>query len=236
MFVLPTFGLGVIASPTAQPLVNTYSVALDGTNDLVRVPHDASLNISGNFTMSAWVYFTGTSSGNIMSKRGTTGAPHWQWYIDTGNSNRPTFIGNFNGTLVASIGISLNTWTHLMLVSGGAAIAHYIDGTLRGYSSVGLGPSNSNDITIGAVDYPTNGSPGGNFKGYIDEVSLFDTQSTALTTALSTSLPTDLTSLNPLGWWRMGDNDSGTTVTDQGSGGNNGTLQNAASFSTTVPS
>jgi len=106
-----------------------------------------------------------------------------------------------------------------MLVSGGTAVAHYIDGIQRGYSSVGLGPSNSNDITIGAVDYPTNGSPVGNFKGYIDEVSLFDTHSTALTTALSTSLPTDLTSLNPLGWWRMGDG-------SDGSGNADGTLVN----------
>ena len=236
MFVLPTFGLGVIASPTVPPFVNTYSVDLDGTNDLVRVSHDASLNISSDFTMSAWVYFTGTSPGNIMSKRGTTGTPHWQWYIDTGNSNKPTFIGN--STLAASSGISLNTWTHLMVVSGGTAVAHYIDGTLSGFVNTALGPSNSNDITIGAVDYPSNGYPVGNFAGYIDEVSLFDTQSTALTTALSTSLPTDLTSLNPLGWWRMGDNDggTGTTITDQGSGGNNGTLTNGPTFSTTVPS
>ena len=249
MFVLPTFGLGVIASPTA--FVNTNSVNLDGTNDLVRVSHDASLNISGDFTMSAWVYFTGTSSGNIMSKRGTTGTPHWQWYIDTDNSNKPTFIAD--STTRASIGISLNTWTHLMVVSGGTAVAHYIDGTLRGFSDNVLGTSNSNDITIGAVDYPSNGSPVGNFKGYIDEVSLFDTQSTALTTALSTSLPTDLSSLNPLGWWRMGDDDdgSGTTVTDQGvtydptanggaggyvASGNDGTLQNGAAFSQTVKS
>lgn len=213
-----------------------FSVQLDGSNDLVRVSHDTSLNISGDFTMSAWVYFTGTASGNIMSKRGTTGTPHWQWYIDTGNSNKPTFIGS--STTVATTGISTNTWTHLMVVSGGTSIAHYINGTLSGFSTNTLGTANSNDITIGAVDYPTNGSPVGNFAGYIDEVSLFDTQSTALTTALSTSSPSNLTSLNPLGWWRMGDNDggSGTTVTDQGNGGNNGTLQNGAAFSPTAPS
>ena len=36
----------------------------------------------------------------------------------------------------------------------------------------------------------------------------------------------------------MGDNDSGTgnTITDQGSAGNNGTLINGPTFSTTVPS
>ena len=35
-----------------------------------------------------------------------------------------------------------------------------------------------------------------------------------------------------MGWWRMGDNDggTGTTITDQGSGGNNGTLTNGPTF------
>jgi len=236
MFVLPTFNLGIVgATPSFQ---NLNSVQLDGSNDLVRVSHDASLNISGDFTMSAWVYFTGTASGNIMSKRGTTGTPHWQWYIDTNNSNKPTWIGSNAAATVATTGISTNTWTHLMVLSGGVSVAHYINGTLAGTQNNTLGTANSNDITIGAVDYPSNGSPVGNFAGYIDEVSLFDTTSSELISALSTSSPSDLTSLNPLGWWRMGEDDggSGTTVTDQGSGGNNGTLQNGAAFSPTAPS
>ena len=51
-------------------------------------------------------------------------------------------------------------------------------------------------------------------------------------------LGTDGLNLSPLGWWRMGDNDggTGTTITDQGSGGNDGTLEGGPTFSTTVPS
>jgi hypothetical protein len=51
-------------------------------------------------------------------------------------------------------------------------------------------------------------------------------------------LPGDLSTFNPVGWYRMGDNDggSGTTITDQGSGGNNGSLDNGPTFSSTVPS
>ena len=38
--------------------------------------------------------------------------------------------------------------------------------------------------------------------------------------------PNDISSLSAVGFWRMGDNESGTgtTITDQGSGGNDGTL------------
>jgi hypothetical protein len=54
-------------------------------------------------------------------------------------------------------------------------------------------------------------------------------------------LGTDGLNLSPVGWWRMGDNDggTGTTITDQGSGGNDGTLNNIASpngFVTDLPS
>jgi len=49
--------------------------------------------------------------------------------------------------------------------------------------------------------------------------------------------PTDLDSYSPVGWWRMGDNNggTGTTITDEGSGGNNATLVNGPTFSTDVP-
>ena len=56
----------------------------------------------------------------------------------------------------------------------------------------------------------------------------------------NSGVPNDCTALGISGlanYWRMGDNDSGTgtTVTDQGSRGNNGTLVNAPTFETNVP-
>ena len=83
-------------------------------------------------------------------------------------------------------------------------------------------------------------------QGLIDEVSFFNSALSA--TDISTlrggasagtlGVPADISSLNPVGWWRMGDNDSGTgtTITDQGSGSNNGTLTNGPTFSSSVPS
>jgi len=72
-----------------------------------------------------------------------------------------------------------------------------------------------------------------------DEYALFNSALTTeqLTTIYNGGTPTDLTSLNPVGWWRMGDNDggTGTTITDQGSGGNDATLTNGPTFSTDVP-
>ena len=73
----------------------------------------------------------------------------------------------------------------------------------------------------------------------MDELSFFNTELSVsdVTAIYNSGLPNDISSLSPVGWWRMGDNDggTGTTVTDQGSGGNDGTLTNGPTFSTDVP-
>ena len=51
-------------------------------------------------------------------------------------------------------------------------------------------------------------------------------------------VPGDLSTFNPVAWWRMGDGTeagSGTTVFDMSTNSNNGTLTNGPTFSTNVP-
>ena len=83
--------------------------------------------------------------------------------------------------------------------------------------------------------------------GQIDEVAIWRAalSSDALTQIYNSGVPTDLSedvgnyssSSSLYSWWRMGDNDggSGSTVTDMGSGSNNGTV-NGATFSSNIPS
>jgi hypothetical protein len=73
----------------------------------------------------------------------------------------------------------------------------------------------------------------------MDEVAIFDStlSSSDISTIYNSGTPSNISSLSPAGWWRMGENDgaSGTTITDQGSGSNDGTLVNGPTFSTNVP-
>ena len=67
------------------------------------------------------------------------------------------------------------------------------------------------------------------FSGLIDEFAVFDSvlTSTDISTlrggasAGTLGEPVDISSLNPVGWWRMGDNDggTGTIISDQNGGG-----------------
>ena len=76
--------------------------------------------------------------------------------------------------------------------------------------------------------------------GKIDEVGIWTSALSAsdITAIYNSGVPDDISTYSPVLHYRMGDNDAGTgtNITDQGSGGNNGTLNNGPTFSSDVPS
>ena len=75
------------------------------------------------------------------------------------------------------------------------------------------------------------------FNGNLDEVSYFTSELSSgdVSTIYNSGVPNDISSLNPIGLWRCGDGDTSPILTDNGSGGNNGTMTNFTTFSTDVP-
>ena len=74
--------------------------------------------------------------------------------------------------------------------------------------------------------------------GNVDETAVFNSELSAsdVTAIYGTGVPTSLSSYSSLiSWWRCGDGDTSPTLTDNGSGGNNGTMTNFTTFSTDVP-
>jgi hypothetical protein len=145
-----------------------------------------------------------------------------------------------------NIGWSDTAWHHVAIVHNGTDAIIYVDGASIGATYTvstdktvwHSGIAGLDKFTVGALH--KNGSPSSWFNGKIDEVAVFETQLTAANlleiASATTAKAADLSLYSPVGWWRMGDNDggTGTTVTDQGSGSNNGTLTNGPTFSTTV--
>ena len=134
-----------------------------------------------------------------------------------------------------------------MITHDGTGYTFYVDGVIATSNALGgtLTVNSQAIITGSDFDYfriaarsvlTSSQYP---FKGKIDEVALFDAALTAgnVSTIYNSGKPGDLTAFSPSGWWRMGDVNgaSGTTITDQGSGGNNGTLTNGPTYSTNVP-
>ena len=239
----PQLGLGnsLSAEPVSRSmLMNAYSVDFDGTNQYVdtQLTPNASngVSVAANATLSYWCNMDNFTGGQVCGCHDSK-----RFYLGFDDSNALFGVANtFKNTTSISSYIATGTWMHLALVAEGGTATYYLNGVSRdtlSYTQNATMYDPTDDIFIGAV---SNSASAVNFMdGKVDEVAVFNS---ALSAAQVASIynggkPQSLASYNPVGWWRMGDNDGGTgsTITDQGSGGNNGTLVNSPSFSTTVP-
>jgi hypothetical protein len=228
------------ANDATAGLANNYSVDFDGTNDYVTISGSSDLALSFDLTFSLWF--------NSSSVPGS-GAYDYMFSLTDGRSTgKDRAIGITNGQIVlntygsgwnmpfTNTSISANTWYHAAAVFTAGTGRLYLNGVDKGTKSLSTNYVSYSRTVIGGMLY----SASNHFNGLIDEVSVFNSVLSAsdISDMYNSGAPTDISSLSPVGWWRMGDNDSGTgtTVTDQGSGGNNGTLTNGPTFSTSVPS
>jgi hypothetical protein len=228
------------------PLTNTYSLSLDGTDDYVALGDSSDLAPS-NITISAWIKVSGSvdTFNYIVSRAGSTYGSYHLRYTSSNKFNvHLGFASNeFKNDITSSSTYTLTDWHHVAFTYDQTNVKLYVDG-VEEYSAA---ETRAIDYTAGGAGSDTHiGKAGGTLgypqpsEGLIDEVAIFNTALSGanITSIYNSGSPDDLTSYSPVGWWRMGDNDSGTgtTITDQGSGGNDGTLTNGPTFSTTVPS
>jgi hypothetical protein len=232
-----------IVSDTAPSYSNTYSLSLDGTDDYVSLGNSSDLAPS-NITLSLWFKASGSvSSYNYLLIR--EGGLYGSYCLRYRSNNKFSwFLGVTGNTHLdgeSSSTFTLTDWHHVALTYDQTNIKLYVDG-IEEYSAaetraIDYTPNSSygtDNTTIGAAPFS------GPAEGLIDEVAIFNTalSGSDISSIYNSGTPDDLTSYSPVGWWRMGEDDSGsgTTITDQGSGGNDGTLTNGPTFSSDVPS
>jgi len=237
------------ANEYSAGFANAYSVDFDGTNDYAAVT-TATDNI---YSLSMWFKpdadINSASAPQILL--GSVASSH---YVGLGS-----IAGDFTDeviTVYRGLGgfaytdntatISSSQWNHLFISwlssstinSGSAGYDIWLNGTQVGNTAAGTIPTAPtffrHDTKIGTRAtqfYP--------FAGKIDELATWTSDVSAdVATIYNSGVPGDLSSLSPAHWWRMGDDDSGTgtTITDQGSLGDNATLTNGPTFSSDVPS
>jgi hypothetical protein len=250
LYVLDSVGLQVDPSAFNG---NTYSVNLDGTDDMVTCGNIAAINSASNVSISCWVNADTFphSSFNSLWGGGRTGGDATGRFWLTANSGRFNIYNGSTQNFSFSTTVSTSTWYNVVtVISLSNNFTLYVNG-----SQVGSGVTSFTSLTS---ESGNNFQIGGNptydpyyWDGYIDEFAVFNS-------ALSASQVTniykgesdggsggtngtvgDLSTFSPTVWLRMGDivNGQGTTVTNNGSTSttNNGTLTNGAAFSTTVP-
>jgi hypothetical protein len=232
-----------ILNVQGSSFASTNSFTFDGIDDFVGIGA-TSLGITSAISVSAWVKIPTTNTGGggtniqVIACEDTTssGQRNWNMFWRGTGSNYFAFVihhTNLSASSVVSTGIIPNDgqWHNLVGTFDGTTNANglklYIDGDLNVQGtagSTGINSFTSTELNIGRIT----GQNVWNFLGNIDEVSVWDSdQSTNISTIYNSGVPNDISSLSPLSWWRMGDEANLTggvwTLTDQGSGGNDGT-------------
>jgi len=216
---------------------NTYSLNFDGADDyLIGSPVTASAQQG---TISAWIKTSASgSSQTILNTSDATVDNKWLNLRVDGSTGHLRFVANNGGTnsiTTGSTDINTGSWVHVAITCNSSAYSLYVDGspeTLTNSNNDGtwFGDFSLTNLSIGRQIRSTiSALP---FNGNIDEVAVWDSalSSSQISTIYNSGTPSDLSSLSPKAWWRMGDGleaNSGTTIYDMSLFSNDLTIENA---------
>ena len=213
---------------------STRSFNFDGVDDSINCGNPTSLQITGALSISAWVKFTGNDVA-IVSKYQSGGGAQRSYVLfgdSLGTTHNPSFIIYNSGSFYQALGatrIDDGNWHHLLgTFNPSTYVRLYVDGVLDGENTTSIPATIDND----PADFVIGASSNSTFllSGNIDEVAVWNSdQSANIATIYSSGTPSDLTSLSPVSWWRMGEDATFNTnwsLPDNGSASNTGTSAN----------
>lgn len=180
----------------ASPTYSTDSPASGGcslnlssaSSQYVTLGNASAVNITGSFSVSAWVKFTTLAAQSIVSKWGAASASNYAWllFANFWSSGEVDFLVSGNGSGYSGASAPTGTvttgkWYHLVGTYDRSTIRLYINGKLVATNSVSI-PSSVNisgtNVAIG-TDFDNGGSAFRFFNGNIDNVRLYASAITA---------------------------------------------------------
>ena len=241
-----------ILNAQGSSFASTNSFTFDGNIDYIDCGDNDNLSFGNGatdsaFSISFWVNLNSLSGNNNVFIGKDNGSPNREYAIGMfSNSNKVRFFikdngGNSQQSIDSTTNLTTTNWFHIVTTYSGVGGSNaadgmkiYINGNLetstniikQSYTAM---KNTSALLTIGKID-----SSPSQISGLIDETAIFTTELSQgdIDTIYNNGVPNDLSSFNPISWWRMGEAATyaggAWTLTDQGSGGNDGT-------STTIP-
>jgi len=240
--------MSVVGGPRPESIFNRFSILIDGSDEFVTMGNTINMAQDGSdaFSFSFWMKRTDGSGIQTFLGKSQTSAKGIRIYSNgniiymlIGTYSSACVFNQFNFTTLNN-----GSWHHIVWTYDGsstqAGMKLYINDSLRtlgsGVTNTPINLQNTTmDFMIGASGKLS--SYNYEYNGYMDEVSYFDSVLSAsdVNSIYNGGVPNDLTSLSPISWWRCGEGDTSPTLTDNGSGGNDGTMTNFTTFSTDTP-
>jgi hypothetical protein len=162
---------GVVFGATATQFRFGHSngaFSFDGVDDYVRTLDSASLNITGDFAVSAWIRTSDAGIGGIIFSNMLETSPHDGYSIRL-TSGGSLYLLSGDQALFGSGSVTTGNWTHVGVVLSGTTARLYVDDVLNASGTVGVPTSSSVDQTIGA-SY----SPFYFWSGSLDDVRIYN--------------------------------------------------------------
>jgi hypothetical protein len=192
--------------------VSNYSLEFDGTNDYVNVPPNSSIYPTTALAISMWVKLdVQTGAGPYIISGGLDGGtgPNKGYAIHLHSSGVHFRLGNGSANTLNSGDVVVGVWTHLLCNYNGTEMQTWVNGVTEGTTITVSSPivyDLTQDLYMG-----TRYLWGSHiFTGNLDEIAIFNTdQSSNISFIYSggtNGTPPDLSSLNPVGYWKMGEN------------------------------
>ena len=150
----------------------------DGASDHVDCGSGPSLDITGEITIAAWFYPTGSGSSTypriVDKSNGTGGAdPGYKLYLRSAENY--VFTLSAGGAYpISTLTAELNAWNYVAFITDGTQRKLFLNGAWQEWNETALPTSSSNPLFIG-------NSPAGarHFQGMIDDVRVYSRALTA---------------------------------------------------------
>jgi hypothetical protein len=112
-------------------LPGDYALQLAQGNAVV--PDSASLHITNQFTIAAWVWDNGSNYGHVFSAGDASNNRKWLLQLSSNGGDSDYFWSDTNGTFKRSLSYvtPLGAWHHLAVTYDGANMKTYGDGVLK---------------------------------------------------------------------------------------------------------
>ncbi len=183
-------------SQLTSPAIGKAGQALnfDGTNDYINTSNNQNIDMTGDMTISAWIYSKGGGNHTIVSKAfcdsefPDAGTPYVfsvtpinkMNYQSSDRNSGPCINGSYSSDITSSNSISLNQWQHIVLVSNSSQlkVTFYLNSLQDsgGWQTYNV-PDGGASLRIGSlvVDNGLGGLTLSNFfNGAIDEVRIYN--------------------------------------------------------------
>jgi len=212
-----------ILNAQGSAFASTNSFEFDGADDYVSIP---TITLPTDFSVSMWV--KATTSGSVRDQvfGGASGFFLFGTVVLNGgaNANKMTYNNGSNYVALTPAIIRDGNWHNIVITYNSSAtnLIAYTDGVETYNATYDAGTNN-------VIDRISEDTYGNYWKGNLDELAVWTSELSAsdVTSIYNSGVPNDISSLSPVSWWRMGEaaNYAGGqwTLTDQGSGGNDGT-------------